>query len=381
MDERELEQTLRAGLAAHAEEADTTAPVAARVRADVGRRRRTRWGAVAVAAAVVVVAGGVAVATVGDRDTATPTVGETPAIDDADGWRTEYWADVAVDVPADWGYGGAPSDERGRIACYPAPMVTADGRWLDQLPSDTEVAGYVGRPVMLTDDCAGYGAGVPFESSGPFVWLGAAVPPGVVERDGFVQETVEVDGTTVTVGTADDALRERILSSVRGGEMCMSELPRLGEIAHDRPSSSGTTPVSLRVCAYSAAEDGDSVELTYAADLGGEALADYQEALDGAARGWVDGCPTLDYAGNTWVVLEVVDAQGAVLRQDVVSTQCGLSVTTGADRLSGERGQPFELSAALVEPWADGGIAATVPGYVLTPANYWVYDYFIGPLG
>ena len=67
MDENELEQTLRAGLERRSTEVDVTAPVVDRARAEVGRRRRSRFGAVGAAAAVVLVVGGIAVATESGR--------------------------------------------------------------------------------------------------------------------------------------------------------------------------------------------------------------------------------------------------------------------------------------------------------------------------
>ena len=71
MDEREVEQVLRDGLEARARDADVTAPVVARARAEVAQRRRNRVGAVsAAAAAVVLVVGGIAVATRGAATTA-----------------------------------------------------------------------------------------------------------------------------------------------------------------------------------------------------------------------------------------------------------------------------------------------------------------------
>ena len=131
MDENELEQVLRAGLESRAVETDVTAPVADRARAEVSRRRRTRWGAIGAAAAVVLVVGGVAVATRGGSDDARrpPAVNQPSTTDGAPGshagWRTEYWRGVAVDVPADWGYGGAPYG-RPVLACSEA-VLDADG--------------------------------------------------------------------------------------------------------------------------------------------------------------------------------------------------------------------------------------------------------------
>ena len=201
MDENELEQVLRAGLESRAAETDVTAPVADRARAEVSRRRRTRWGAVGAAAAVVLVVGGVAVATRGGGDDARRPPSVEPALNDRwsarahAGWRTEYWRGVAVDVPADWGYGGAPYD--GETACYPEAMVAADG----SRPGRADDLGCVGRPIAVTDVCALIPTSL--GADGALRLAGCrASSPGTYEYDnGYVQETIEVGGVTVTVGS------------------------------------------------------------------------------------------------------------------------------------------------------------------------------------
>src|SRR3546814_15859649 len=58
----------------------------------------------------------------------------------------------------------------------------------------------------------------------PYVWLGADVEPGTIDAgNGFTQETIEVNGSTVTVATQDESIRRRILDSAAGGETCMSD--------------------------------------------------------------------------------------------------------------------------------------------------------------
>lgn len=380
MDEHEVEARLRAGLERRAEDADVTAPVVARAQERVARRRRTRLSVGAAAAAVVVVVGGVAVATRdgGGGTTQPADDGPTPSerLPGPREWRTEYWADVAVDVPADWGYGGAP-DGSG-TACFPEAMVGPDG----EQRSGGSGLGFVGRPIAATDVCAL----VPdaWEPSAPYVWLGAGIEPGVHEYgNGYVQETVEVDGSTVTVGAADEALRARILATARGGEMCLSELPREGDIAHDvaRGGDTDAGPVSLRVCVYQWDPDREAAQLTYAVDAGRRELADYETALEDAVDGGVDGCPTLDYQNDTWVVLELVDDAGSVVRQDVATTQCWLRIEVGARSLMGTGAADVALSPDLVEPWAIGGTAAIVHGFATTGDSQWLDDYFIGPQG
>lgn len=373
MDDRDLESRVRAALERQAGSADVTAPVVERARREVAARRRTRWSAAAAAAAVVLVVGGIAVATSGeDRTADRPEVvdrsSEPPA--PSGRWRTEYWADVAVDVPAEWGYGGAPYD--GGTACYPEAMVGPDGRRLD----DAGSLGHVGRPIAVTDVCALVPTA--WEPGAPYVWLGADLATGTHEYDnGYVQETVEVNGSTVTVGTDDPTLRQRILDSARGGEMCLSELETGGDIRHDVAEGAGAEPVALRVCAYRSDEAGRTASLTYAAELGATALAAYEEAL-AAGEEPRDQCPTLDYVESEWVVLELVDRDGAPVRQDVVHLfgSCA-GIAVGTDRLL--QLETTRLTPEMVEPWAVGGVPAVVHGP--TGGKGAMIDSFIGQQG
>ncbi|RHW26881.1 hypothetical protein D0Z08_11845 [Nocardioides immobilis] len=365
MDEREIEQVLRTGLERHAAEADVTAPVAARVRTEVGRRRRTRWGSVAAAAAVVLVAGGVAVATQGGpRDSKEPPVVTDPTADDAppvDGdRRTEYWQGIAVDIPADWGYGGAPAESGSEVvACFPEAYVGPDGSHLSR-PGER---GWVGRPITMTDVCARY----PWienspqeEPTQPYVWLGAAVEPGVVEyANGYVQETVEVDGVPVTVASDDAGLREEILGSARPSEDTLCEpslrwFPRAGTSVIDVEDPS-PEPYAW-VCAYRRTDDG-RFGLSYAAQVDPSAAEAAIEAQQAAPDQRVD----CDYEPVEFVVLKD-GVSGSTDRVTVYETGCA----DGTVHLGG--GVSKQMVAAGVDPWARSGIRAAL-------------SYFIGPQG
>lgn len=133
-----------------------------------------------------------------------PVAGDTGSA--ADGlWRTEYWRDLRVDVPDSWGWGGALP------ACGVGPSVSSGGQ---PVASDSGIP-YVGRPISSTDSC-------PMEPSpppAPYLWLGAHREVGVVDLGGgYVEETVEVNGSRLAVASDDEALRERILASATGGE-------------------------------------------------------------------------------------------------------------------------------------------------------------------
>jgi hypothetical protein len=382
MEEQEIEQVLRDDLERHAAAADVTPPVADRARADVARRRRTRWGAVGAAAAVVLVVGGVAVATRGGSDDARtpPTVNEPSTTDGAPGshdWRTEYWGGVAVDVPAEWGYGGAPiAYEGGGVsdvsACYPEAMVAADGRRLRQSGD----RGWVGRPIAVTDVCAGY----PWienspqeEPAAPYVWLGAAVEPGVVEYgNGVVEETIEVDGVTVTAGTADASLRARILASARTGDLCAATAPTIpgGQTAMTREGRGEL--LSAKVCAYHREGSGGDYLLSYASVIdNADAEAAFAAAEDSLHLTSI--CDAAD--GFEFIVLRATYDDlggGNIQRSAVYDMGCQGSIKLGS-------GDIRDLTPEAVAPWADNGIPAVV--YGPTGGKGAMIDSFIGPQG
>ncbi len=259
MEDEQLERVMRDGLERRALDAARDAGLVARARDGAQRRRRLRAVAVGVTA-IGAVAACAALAAVLSAGTSGPTAidaagGEDPTVSapEAGAWRTETWGDIQVDVPADWGYGGAPGADG--VACYPAAGLDAAGTPVR--PRATP-PGYVGRPIVLTDVCLSVDAGAPVQ--GPYVWLGAGIEPGEVDLgDGYVQETVSVAGTTVTVASDDVALRRQILESVGGSERCLSELDRSGPIEHDRAEDRDAEPVTLRVCAYRLGDTGSTV--------------------------------------------------------------------------------------------------------------------------
>ncbi|KAA1420815.1 hypothetical protein F0U44_00215 [Nocardioides humilatus] len=348
MDDRDVEQTLRAGLAAHADGTDLSAPVAARARESVAHRRRARWSIGAAAAAVVLVVGVVVLATRGGSDDAL----EPPAIADsgttsadpappAAGWRTEYWSGVAVDVPANWSYGGAPTSYDALIVCAPGGP-----------------PGYVGRPITLTDVCTYLRSG--WQPTAPYVWLGGNVEPGTYEWDnGYVQETIEVAGTTVTVGSDDAGLREQVLATARQQQLCeptLDEVPS-GHLSLTREGLGDPAPSVL--CAYRRIQEaGGPFELAYAREIDGTVLADTVESAYRISASTGDGCVV-----DEFVVLSgsFDDLYGSGRQQHrvVLAPTCHYVDLGGAlVRMSPERGSP----------WVDPGVRSTL-------------FYFIGPQG
>lgn len=366
-DDRELERMMKEGLELRASKADVDVPVADRARSAARSGRwRTATAAGLAAASVVAVAGGVALLgddrQSGGRDVAgdgdrTPTV--------VDEWRTEYWHDIAVDVPADWGWGGSPmADSIGRgnqlVACaagaFRAPGVTGE--------PDFSSTPYVGRPFYLTDVCELFRDGQWREPEAPYLWFGSPIEPGTREFDnGFVQETIEFEGEPVTVATDDPSLRQQILGSVRGGETCFSEL----EAPPDSSQTSvGGALTGMTACVYRRDTTGETLRLVYAVE---HSAARAQELVDVLARG--EATPRACPAANGYVVLELAAASGSTTDIVVDLNGCGGIESEGL-------GQP--LTEENVSPWDTGGM----PTILFAPWAWdepWMVKYFTGPQG
>ena len=379
----ELAQRMRVGLESRAREADTTAPVVSRARAAASRRRGARVGglvAAAVAAVAVTVTGFVVDRAGSPGGVDRPGTVDEPSGEVANGpWRTEYWRDLRVDVPADWGYGGAPQEGTPEtVACGAVATVSATG---ERLPREDPTMPYVGRPIAQTDLCDVYPWIGPNDvpPQAPYVWLGAAVERGTVDLgDGWVQETVDVNGSRLTVATRDAGLRERILDSAGGGETCMSEVDTRGATFPRLSAGDAEDADTLTVCAYRAEEGpaaGATAALVYATRLDGAAVRSYLAAL-GSAGAPEDQCPNADLVEAEWAVLELGDSDGTVVRRDIVHLACP-GVDVGGATLDGFR--LVELTPALVEPWAVGGVPAVL--YGPTGGEGAMVDSFIGPQG
>ncbi|MFC7622424.1 hypothetical protein [Microlunatus sp. GCM10028923] len=361
----ELEQLMRAGLAERAGQVDTDVPV------PVNRSRSRRWvlpAAVAAAVGILVVGalvvpdGNVPVPPSDDRT----RVANPPAPSD---WRWESWHGVQVSVPPDWGWGGAPSppEEFGESArsgnlydCGMAAYRSADGK-----PVQDAALPYVGRPIMMTDACSVvHDQDLP-QPTAPYAWLGASLEPGTRDLGGgWQQTTVKVGGSTVTVATKDDALRERILSTARAnpGTDCEAEL---GE----RTVSDFTVddPTGMSVCAYRRTEGSNGFPLQYATEVDAASTRTFLAAIDSAPK-----LQCIDSYTDEWVVLRIHGKEG--------KTQVVLVDTGDCIGIHAAKGTA-ELNVATTSPWAVDGIPAYVIGPRDTSEVPGLSDYFRGILG
>lgn len=219
-----MSDRVRDELARRAEAADVSAAVRERVLGGVRPRRRWARPVLGASLAVAATVAGIALLTrdVTSRSVVDPDPAESSPTQpvERDEWRTEYWRDVQVEVPADWWYGGGALDlaQREVIGCGAEPLVDPEGRRTPALDPDSPAPGYVGRPIAQTDVCEGDLDEMTPQV--PYLWFDAPLDIGSVELgDGWVRETVEVNGSRISVAARDAALRDRILSSATGGDL------------------------------------------------------------------------------------------------------------------------------------------------------------------
>lgn len=347
----DIEQRVRSELQHRAQEADVTVPVMA-VAAELGHRARRRRSALRVmgaAATVVLVVGvgiGVAASREQPRPDRSPSSGPT-FVEPASGWRTEYWRTVAVDVPADWGWGSSAG------VCSAPP----EGR------------PYVGRPIGTTGDCA------PSEPdatpTAPYVWLGAAVDVGTTDLgDGYMREVVEVDGVTVAVASRDAAFRARVLDSVTRQSVCDARLDRI-PTARTENSTEGVGPlVSATLCAYRA-DRSEGFHLVYGKEIEGAVYSASAQASREAPEKKCTGRP-FETVVLTAVFEDPYSSSSALhlTQQLVYRFTCG---TVSLGGYFGEEETSYAVTEATV-PWATSEFRELLTG----PGDAWAAGRFIG---
>jgi hypothetical protein len=342
-DDTSLEEAFRTGLQRRADDVDTAVDVLGPARSAARGRRRRAWvaGSVGLAAAALVTAA--VVQSVGDEPERGTPVADAPSEPLPTEWRTEAWHGLQVEVPADWGWGGAP-DACGVGAVLGYPYGERSGM--------AASSPYVGRPISNTDACGS----VPETPGADFVWLDPEWPLGVRELgDGYVSETVDVEGSRLTVTTDNPLLRAHILESARRPEGCapsLTEAPAVESMLMEGMRN----PSSAQVCAYARDHLDESApfELVYATTLGKEDAAAYHRAV----------YPGLDYseAGpcskqpDEYVVITIAgeDPYGSseVTQETVVDPLCR--------SVQGSPGDEIALSDKGMAAWSSNGAAISL---------------------
>ena len=348
-----LERAFRQGLRQAADRTEVGVPLVARAHAGARTRRRRRWAVVGAVAAVVAVSGVAVAVQSGDepgRRSTDQAVSEPTTPAPVTEWRAESWHNLTVDVPADWGWGTAPTSNGGYLCGGPGAMVPATGR---KKVNPDAATPWVGRPIMLSDLC---GRELDWIPAAPYVWLGADVAPGTEELgDGYVQETVEAFDTTLTVGTQDPGVREQIIASARASATCAASLSKPPEV--DSMLMEGMRPVrTAELCAY--ARGGAGFDLTYATTLD-EATA--QATYDGGYAGQRDSSPAFcPDGGDEYVVITFTgdDPYGAtqVTQKVVIDPVCR--------EFQGSPGMVSPLSDAGMLPWSHNGLQAVLRAFI-----------------
>jgi hypothetical protein len=290
---------------------------------------------------------------------APPTSRSVEAPEVPGGYRLELWHDLGLYVPLTWGWGSAPTrTARGDVVRCGTGVVQADGHRDER--SDLP---YVGRPITQPGACdPDWAVETP---RAPYVWLDGDVPLGTVRLgDGWVRETVEVDGVRVSVATDDDALRRAILGSAH--RVQTSCAPTLG----NPPEPAGTTeadfvPVSMTVCAYAPDSTGLDFELTYGQDLTMGAAKDLVAAVDHAPSLGASSC--FGARGGEWALLRL-RGQGGSFRDYVADMTC--------PSIADPSGRQHPLTTETVRAWAVGGVNAVLHAHPSIQAP----DRFIPPL-
>lgn len=358
----ELAAVFRDGLQRRAQDVDASVDMLRPVTSAARRQRRRRFAvtggvglvAAALVAAVVVQNTGGASGPDGPKGPQVVDHGQSDSL--STGWRTEYWHDVQVDVPADWGWGTAPItmsfDARTPLLCGgPGAMVRPDGKRRANAANGTA---WVGRPIMMSDDCLAPPYPPP---TAPYLWFDAArATPGTVDLgNGFTQESVEVNGSMVTVATQDPELRQRILDSATGGETCSARLDQPPSVESMLTEGMGEVR-SAQVCAYRLG-DRDHYDLVYATTLEQSAAKAFAESTSSAPT-QVD--PEFCTIADEYVVITLTgdDPYGTepVSQDAVLNTGCGdVEVTPGNIRV---------LTDEAKRPWSQNGIQVTLFSFI-----------------
>lgn len=388
-DDHDLERIVRAGLAHHADNApyDLGAPLPAQ---HSSRLRRGRLRPAAAAASAIAIPLGVwafghrsppptpPAGPAATASTASTTASAEP-IDTSD-WRVESYGSVQIRVPTTWGWGGAPTDplgdgqlaDCGATRAFVAPGDTA----YESAPAGTA---FVGRPVMMTDVCAGGGDPHPTVDA---VWLGAAVKDGTqTYADGTVRETRTVNGVTVTVFSADTALRRAILGTAEPGDVDANNCPAAPpEISADQYLRAGTegTLSRVSVCLYQRQPRG--MTLLWSGSSSGTGVAAYDRAMTAALAAGPSKATKPDEFQQLYLGRDYGPgpADGPMLRWDRVDFDGHGIATVDADGNT----LSVPLTEAVVGPWASGQAplkAYAVGPRLADPAG--IAGYFRGMLG
>ena len=316
------------------------------------RHGRAVWVSVAAVLALVVT-----VAVVSRATRTAPGVITYPSVHAPADWRYESYDGVQVQVPATWGYGGAPLHAdflHGRLAACGANQASVLSS-ADTATYVTSATPFVGRPSKMTDACVPWGSDGS-TPTGTAVWFDSPLPVGVKNVGAVLAETRAVGGQHVTVFAGESALRRQILGTAEVVDVDANGCPtRAVQVPTAGPASS--TPTSLSVCVYS--QDTGTTALMWSGHLDSRAAQTYADALRQAGH---SGHACMSVPTGRWVALGLHGDGGT--RWDVVDLRCG-----AIERPVGT----VPLTPATVRDWARDGVTAYAvapPGLPRSVASY-----------
>lgn len=307
------------------------------------RHGRAIWVSVLAVLVLVVTVAGVSRAT-----RTAPGVITYPTVHAPADWRYESYDGVQVQVPATWGYGGAPMQAdflRGRLAACGANQASVLSS-ADTATYVTSATPFVGRPSKMTDACVPWGSDGS-APTGTAVWFASPLPVGVKDVGSVLAETRAVGGQHVTVFARESALRRQILGTAAVVAVDANGCPtRAVQVPTAAPAS---TPTSLSVCVYS--QDTGTTALMWSGHLDASVAQTYADAVRQAGH---TGPACASVPTGRWVALGLHGDSGT--RWDVVDLRCGALERPGGT---------VPLTPATVRDWARDGVTA----YAVAPAG------------
>jgi len=314
---------------------------------DTAREPRRRGSAVRAAVlAVVLLVGGVTY--VAHRSETPAGVITYPSVHAPQSWRYESYAGVQVQVPASWGWGGAPlrsgifhgKDSLGSCGAAQAAVQSAE----DPSSYVSAATGFTGRPVVMSDLCVSWGSDGTMPT-GDALWFASPLAVGLRDVGGVVAETRAVGDQHVTVFSAHSALRRQILGTTEEVDTDANGCPS-HPVLEAQPGPDGLRPDSMSVCAYS--QDSGAAVLLWSGRLPARSVQRYADAVREPGTDHAH-CPAAP--SGTWVALGLHGDGGT--RWDLVDLRC--------DRIRGTDGAQWPLTPATVSDWARDGVTAYVP--------------------
>ncbi len=382
MDDDRLEDAMRRGLQARADEVEQQREFAGAARERARGRRRMRVAAAGVAAAVVIVP--VVVIASNEEDGGSPTdavtqpmisgpaTGTVPA-----DWRAESYGGVQLYVPSDWGWGYSPLrdsiDDDTVLACGTGVGLMAGG----SRPTEVEAqqSPYVGHPTHGSDMCT---VGIPATTQ-PYVWFDSLVEPGTEDLPGgFTRVTVDVGDQRVSVASDNATERDAIIAAVEPVDVddngCRTDLQHVANIYPEYDAQGpieGSDPTGdigdvkrMAICAYA---NEDETEFVYSTALDGRAAQAVFDSIV-AAKPPDEADASCNKTGELYTVL--LQVTGTAGRSIIPAHLGGCEAGYVVD------GSVREFSRTDVEQWAVNAVRI----YVYYPGGRFT-DLFAQPQG